>query len=87
METHSSNLAWEIPWSEELGRLQSMGPQRVGCVGSQFPDRGLNTCPCTAGGFPTAGPPEESWSFTPDLSISTICFAHGCLIEIPKTQL
>ena len=25
MATHSSNLAWEIPWIEEPGRLQSMG--------------------------------------------------------------
>ena len=25
-----STLAWEIPWTEELGRLQSMGSQRVG---------------------------------------------------------
>ena len=30
METHSSILAWEIPWTEELGRLQ--------CVGSQESD-------------------------------------------------
>ena len=30
MATHSSILAWEIPWMEETGRLQSMGPQRVG---------------------------------------------------------
>ena len=28
--THSSLLAWEIPWTEEPGRLQSMGSQRVG---------------------------------------------------------
>ena len=28
--THSSVLAWEIPWTEELGGLQSMGLQRVG---------------------------------------------------------
>ena len=28
MATHSSILAWEIPWTEELGRLQSMGSQR-----------------------------------------------------------
>ena len=28
--THSSTLAWRIPWREELGRLQSMGSQRVG---------------------------------------------------------
>ena len=27
--THSSILAWEIPWTEEPGRLQSMGSQRV----------------------------------------------------------
>ena len=30
MATHSSILAWKIPWSEEHGRLQSMGFQRVG---------------------------------------------------------
>ena len=30
MATHSSILAWEIPCSEEPGRLQSMGLQRVG---------------------------------------------------------
>ena len=29
MTTHSSILAWEIPWTEEPGRLQSMGLQRV----------------------------------------------------------
>ena len=30
MATHSSILAWEIPWTEEPGRLQSIGLQRVG---------------------------------------------------------
>ena len=30
METHSSTLAWRIPWTEEPGGLQSMGSQRVG---------------------------------------------------------
>ena len=29
MAPHSSILAWEIPWTEEPGRLQSMGSQRV----------------------------------------------------------
>ena len=29
MATHSSILAWEMPWTEEPGRLQSMGSQRV----------------------------------------------------------
>ena len=28
MATHSSILAWEIPWTEEAGRLQSMGSQK-----------------------------------------------------------
>ena len=30
MATHSSVLAWRIPWTEEPGGLQSMGSQRVG---------------------------------------------------------
>ena len=30
MATHSSILAWRIPWTEKPGRLQSMGSQRVG---------------------------------------------------------
>ena len=29
MAAHSSILAWSIPWTEEPGRLQSMGSQRV----------------------------------------------------------
>ena len=32
MATHSSTLAWKIPWTEEPGRLQSMGSRRVGQV-------------------------------------------------------
>ena len=32
MATHSGILAWEIPWTEESGGLQSMGSQRVGCI-------------------------------------------------------
>ena len=36
MAPHSSTLAWKIPWTEEPGRLQSMGSRRVGhnCVTS-----------------------------------------------------
>jgi len=30
MATHSSTLAWKIPWMEEVRRLQSMGSQRFG---------------------------------------------------------
>ena len=36
MATHSSILAWRIPWTEELGRLQSTGSQRVGHDWSDF---------------------------------------------------
>ena len=31
METHSSILAWRIPWTEEPSGLQSMESKRVGC--------------------------------------------------------
>ena len=31
MATHSSILAWKIPWTKEPGVLQCMGSQRVGC--------------------------------------------------------
>ena len=37
MAIHSSILAWEIPWTEEPGRPESMGSQKVGH------DRGTNT--------------------------------------------
>ena len=36
MATHSSTLAWKIPWMEEPGRLQSMGSRRVGHLLSNF---------------------------------------------------
>ena len=34
MAAHSSTLAWRIPWTEEPGRVQSIGSQRVGHSGS-----------------------------------------------------
>ena len=36
MASHSSTLAWKIPWTEEPGRLQSMGSRRVGHDLSDF---------------------------------------------------
>ena len=51
MATHSSILAWEIPWTEEPGRLQPMGTQKVRC------DWGINivlseqVCPENLVGF------------------------------------
>ena len=37
MATHSSIFAWKIPWTEELGGLQSMGSQRGGHVWACMP--------------------------------------------------
>ena len=31
MAIHFSTIAWKTPWTEEPGRVQSMGSQRVGC--------------------------------------------------------
>ena len=36
MAIHSSTIAWKIPWTEQPGRLQSMGSQRVGHDGATF---------------------------------------------------
>ena len=40
MATHSSILAWKIPWTEESGGLQSMGSQKVGhdCAANTLSD-------------------------------------------------
>ena len=38
MATHSITLAWEVPWTEEPGGLQSMGSQRAQSMGSQRHD-------------------------------------------------
>ena len=49
MVTHSSILAWRTAWTEEPGRVQSMGSQRVGCdfyfhwVGYLIPNDATNT--------------------------------------------
>ena len=47
MATHSSILAWEIPWTEEPAGLQSTGSQRVGYVlvtkGKQLPQSSIFT--------------------------------------------
>ena len=43
MATHSSIPAWRIPWTEEPGRLQSMGLQRVGHDRATFTSLGKGT--------------------------------------------
>ena len=48
MATHSSILAWRIPWTEEPGRLQSIGLQRVG---HDWSDLACSTCIVACPGF------------------------------------
>ena len=59
MATHSSILAWKIPWAEEPGRLQSMGVTRVGHdLVTKPPPRGLDgkESVCSAGRRPEFNP-------------------------------
>ena len=44
MATQSSILAWEIPWTEEPGRLQSMESQRVGHNSATKANKSTKTC-------------------------------------------
>ena len=46
MATHSSILAWRIPWREEPGGLQSMGSQRVGHSWANSLTHSLTQCEC-----------------------------------------
>ena len=51
MATHSSTLAWKIPWTEEPGRLQSMGSQRVGHDSASSRSRSSPFRPCFFSGY------------------------------------
>ena len=64
MATHSSILAWRVPWTEEPGGLQSMGSQRVGHnrarahvhmshkgTGEDWPGEPLTDCPLVSVAF------------------------------------
>ena len=87
MTTHSSNLAWRIPWAEEPGRLQSMGLQIVrhdwatithyiyACVHAKL----LQLCP-TLCNLMDCDPPGSS------LGKNTEVDCHALLQEILPTQ-
>ena len=69
MTTHSSILAWRIPWRQEPGRLQSIGSQRVG----HNLDR--QVCRITLSITPVFGPqPKSSFSVSIHLSINGLTF-------------
>ena len=63
MATHSSVLAWRLPWTGKPGRLQSLGSQRVGC------DRGHHTRPFMVWACPPlhlSSPISQSHHVQPD---------------------
>ena len=66
MATHSSILAWRIPWTEELGGLQSMGLQRAG---HDWGDLARTQCKCVSPNLPVF----------PTLPCSSVCICPLCL--------
>jgi len=79
MTTHSSTLAWKIPWTEEPCRLQSMGSQRVG---HNWAASLLHFCP--QGNFTNAFISPCSYSgpsFKPFSAFTTVwmCFSFLCI--------
>ena len=74
MATHSSILAWRIPWTEEPGGLQSMGSQRVGLDWSDLARA------CTHG-QPTLGLMVGDWSYR------TATGQAGSLLEEEASRL
>ena len=56
MATHSSILAWKIPWTEEASRLQSMGSQRVGYDSATKKQQSLHLSPCKIDLLPKLSP-------------------------------
>ena len=84
MATHSSILAWRIPWTEEPGGLQSMGSQRVRPRLIDFHlqgkiDRKQNLFRCT--------PAEAPVSLFPSAHPWTLCPTSGLRGPIPSSYL
>ena len=88
MATHSSTLAWKIPWMEEPGRLQFMGSRRVGhdrttslsCIGAGNVNPLQYSClenPSDRGAWWAAVyGVAQSWTWLMELSSSSIFFGH-----------
>ena len=77
METHSSTLAWRIPWTEEPGGLQSMRSQESERLSNYtttttYGTEGLSTC-SSSHSWPVAGlgsDPRPSWPQTPACTLA-----------------
>ena len=64
MATHSSILAWRIPWTEEPGGLQSTGSQRVGHNGAHSTCTSFHSHKAAESGFKTRR--SDSGTASPD---------------------
>ena len=64
MATHSSILAWRIPWTEESGGLQSMGSQRAGHDWAQPSAVGILSTGCLQGNSDLAFETAYGWCAT-----------------------
>ena len=60
MATHSSILAWGIPWTEEPGGLQSLGLQRVGHDGATSLSRPCFSAAAASGYVASSSPSDQS---------------------------
>ena len=85
MATHSSTLTWKIPWTEEPGRLQSMGSQRVvhdwanGII--WIISVSINPKLLIYLSFPLSLPPSVISLFSVSLSLY-FCFVNKCICII-----
>ena len=71
MATYSSILAWEIPWTEEPGGLQSMGSQRVRHdLATKPPPPPQVVVEVPVGDYIERGKPRELWETTVKLMIT-----------------
>ena len=80
MATHSNILAWRIPWTEEPGGLQFMGPQRVGhdwATNTHTHQYQILDAENTVAQFPSWGAshPVQPTSFTEDEEGRSECFS------------
>ena len=84
MATHSSILAYEIPWTEELGRLQSIGSQRVGHDSSDLTGSHAQTSTSLCTSFP---PSDPSQALTLSVTQPSITLTnHVPHIKVPISQ-
>ena len=67
MATHSSILAWKIPWTEEASRLQSMGSQRVGYDSATKKQQSLHLSPCKIDLLPKLSPTPRGIAHLPSV--------------------